>query len=243
MQAIHISQHEYINAFGKDGWRESVRNSVKGNYDYLFPPTPEPEQPESRQPQPPPHPAETPVNPSHSPLVYPDPVGATSDSFTPSEAEGPLPHAPQPAPSPHASLPPTSAEFVQQVVARLQTGGAQAPQPAPTQPRSPIPTQATPTPALAPSPTSADSPQTPASPSHPACHPERSEESHLNHPASATDKTHPIPATRIPQPAAPSASRQEPRPAAGPQTGPSGLPVLAPLPPRKLEAPLGSRSS
>jgi hypothetical protein len=139
---------------------------------------------------------------------------------------------------PHTSLPPTSAEFVRHVMARLprserpgstgKTGGAQAPQPQP---------------APASSPTSAPAPQTPASPSHPACHPERSEGSHLNHPASTTDKTHPIPATRIPQPAAPSASRQEPRPAAGPQTGPSGLPVLAPLPPRKLEVPPGSRSS
>jgi hypothetical protein len=44
MQAIHISQHEYINAFGTDGWRKSVRNSVNGNYDYRFPPDPEPEQ-------------------------------------------------------------------------------------------------------------------------------------------------------------------------------------------------------
>src|SRR5713101_9518330 len=50
MQAIHISQHEYINAFGTDGWRKSVRNSVNGNHDYRFPP--EPEQPESPQPQP-----------------------------------------------------------------------------------------------------------------------------------------------------------------------------------------------
>jgi hypothetical protein len=92
MQAIHISQHEYINAFGTDGWRKSVRNSVKGNYDYRFPftpseaegPAPEPEQPapsalrtnlpsESPQPQPPatpkppdratpPQPAETPAS-------------------------------------------------------------------------------------------------------------------------------------------------------------------------------------
>jgi hypothetical protein len=52
MQAIHLSQHEYINAFGTDGWRKSVRNSVSGNYDYRFPPAPEPEQPESPQPQP-----------------------------------------------------------------------------------------------------------------------------------------------------------------------------------------------
>jgi len=50
MQAIHISQHEYINAFGTDGWRKSVRNSVNGNYDYRFPP--DPEQSESLQPQP-----------------------------------------------------------------------------------------------------------------------------------------------------------------------------------------------
>ena len=52
MQAIHISQHEYINAFGTDGWRKSVRNSVNGNHDYLFPPDPEPQQSESPQPQP-----------------------------------------------------------------------------------------------------------------------------------------------------------------------------------------------
>src|SRR5229473_825649 len=215
MQAIHLSKHEYINAFGSDGWRQSIRNSVNGNHDYLFPPDPEPEQPEPPQP----HPAETPVNPSHSPLVSPDPVGATSDSFTPSEAEGPLPHAPQPAPSPHASLPPTSAEFVQQVVARLQTGGAQAPQPAPTQTCSPIPTQATPTPALAPSPTSADSPQTPASPSQPACHPERSEGSHLNHPASAADKTQP-PVTQSAVPVAPTPQSNNP-PQTRPSTGPT----------------------
>src|SRR6266851_9203951 len=48
MQAIHISQHEYINAFGTDGWRKSVRNSVNGNYNYRFPPPPPP-------PPPPPH--------------------------------------------------------------------------------------------------------------------------------------------------------------------------------------------
>src|SRR5229473_1830020 len=34
--------------------------------------------------------------------------------------------APQPAPSPHTSMPPTGAEFVQHVVAGLQTGGDQA---------------------------------------------------------------------------------------------------------------------
>src|SRR5713226_6061135 len=52
MQAIHISQHEYIIAFCTDGWRKSVRNSVNGNHDYLFPLAPKPEQSESPQPQP-----------------------------------------------------------------------------------------------------------------------------------------------------------------------------------------------
>src|SRR6266568_4072355 len=85
MQAIHISQHEYINAFGTDGWRKSVRNSVNGNYDHRFPPDPEPEQSASLQPQS--QPAQTPVN-CHSSL-------ATHHS--------PLPHAQQSAPAPHTS--------------------------------------------------------------------------------------------------------------------------------------------
>src|ERR1700737_4160923 len=38
MQAIHLSEHEFTNAFGDDGWRKSICNSVKGNYDYRFPP-------------------------------------------------------------------------------------------------------------------------------------------------------------------------------------------------------------
>ena len=128
MQAIHISQHEYCEAFDTDDWREAIRNSVRGNYDYRFPPDPKPEQPGSSQPQP--QPAQPPTQ------------------------------APQPAPSPHTSLPATSAEFVQHVVAGLQTGGGQVPQPAQatqpapaqTQTRSPIPTQATPTPSPTPAP-------------------------------------------------------------------------------------------
>ena len=51
LQAIHISQHEYINAFDTDDWRKSIRNSVNSNHDYLFPPKPEHKQPGSLQPQ------------------------------------------------------------------------------------------------------------------------------------------------------------------------------------------------
>ncbi|MHB8501544.1 MAG: hypothetical protein ACYDCG_03785 [Candidatus Acidiferrales bacterium] len=52
LQAIHLSQHEYINAFSTDGWRKAVRTSVNANHDYLFPPDPEPA-PEPQQPAPP----------------------------------------------------------------------------------------------------------------------------------------------------------------------------------------------
>src|SRR5207245_7518789 len=91
MQTIHISEQEYINAFGTDGWRKSVRNSVNSNYDYRFPPDPAPELPPDQAPQ----------------VVASLQTGGGQ--------------APQPAPSPHTSLPPTSAEFVQRVVAGLQT--------------------------------------------------------------------------------------------------------------------------
>ena len=101
LQAIHLSKHEFINAFGTDGWRKSIRNSVSGNYDYRFPPDPQPEQPE------PPAPSALRTNLRSAP-----------------------PHS-HPAP-PHNPMPPTSAEFVQQVVAGLQTGAVRAPQPANT---------------------------------------------------------------------------------------------------------------
>jgi len=46
-QSIHISQKEYANAYGTEGWRKAVRNSINSNYDYRFPPAhkPEPQQP------------------------------------------------------------------------------------------------------------------------------------------------------------------------------------------------------
>src|SRR6266404_2909649 len=113
LQTIHLAKHEYINTFGTDGWRDSIRNSVNGNYNHRFPPAPEPEQPESPQPQP--------------------------QSAPPSPPPQPAP-AQQPAPSPHTPMPPTGAEFAQQLLAGLpvlsvpvppgETGGSKTPQPA-----------------------------------------------------------------------------------------------------------------
>jgi len=183
LQAIHISQHEYTNAFGTDDWRQSIRNSVKGNYDYRFPPAPKPEQPApsapqtnprseapaSPQPQPQPQPAEPPVN-SHSVAVaqaFRPEESASSSNSSLATHHSPLPQTP--APSPHTPLPPTSAEFAQHLLAGRnlsrpapETGGGQVSQseiptssgPAPSQTPSPIPTQATPAPPATPSPTS-----------------------------------------------------------------------------------------
>jgi hypothetical protein len=40
MQSTRLAQHEYINAFGTDGWRDAVYTSVTSNHDHLYPPDP-----------------------------------------------------------------------------------------------------------------------------------------------------------------------------------------------------------
>jgi hypothetical protein len=106
MQAIHISEHEYINAFGTDGWRKSVRNSVSGNYDYRFPPAPEPEQPESPPPQP--HPSQ-PQTHAQQPAPQPAEIPASCHSERseePAFSSSPAPqqtHSPIPTKATQAS--------------------------------------------------------------------------------------------------------------------------------------------
>jgi hypothetical protein len=214
LQTIHIAQHEYTNAFGSDGWRQSIRGSVNGNHNYRFPPAPKPEHSASPQPQPPPQPvapsmnchserSEEPAFSSNSPL-------ATDHSSLPQ--------------SPHTPLPPTSAEFVQHVVAGLQTGSLSATPH--VQPAQPIPQSAeTPkAPALPPNDPSQTRPSTPASasqppptahsarssPSHPACHPERSEGSHRIPATQFARAFSPAPQPEIPSPTAPCTSPREP---------------------------------
>jgi hypothetical protein len=247
LQAIHISEHEYINAFGTDAWREAVRNSVNGNQDYRFPPAPEPEQP--GQPQPQPAPPQTPApKPSETPVICHS-VRSEEPAFSPSPAPPlnrpqsaavhPIP-APQPAPSPHTPLPPTGAEFAQRVLARLQTGAGQPPQPAqapsspPPQPApaadpvvpvahplrgeavSPVlPPKATPSSPSAPTTTSAASPTQPQIQAQqtPASHPTAS--SPGCHPE-RSEGSHPIPRNPFAPSAAPTAHPDNP-----PQTAPS----------------------
>jgi len=143
LQAIHLSKHEYINAFGTDGWRQSIHNSVRGNYDYRFPPAPKPEQSESPQS----HPAEPQPQPAPQPTQPP---------------QSEIPTLSGPAPSPHTPLPPTSAEFAQHLLAGRNLSQSEIPTSsgsAPSQTPSPIPTQAAPVPPATPSPTSSQAQQ------------------------------------------------------------------------------------
>jgi hypothetical protein len=105
LQAIHLSQHEYINAFGTDGWRKAVRTSVNVNYDYRFPPNSDAAESEPQQPEPP-----------QSQRTHPQPQQSTAASpQTPSYPQQPAAATPQP-PSPASSTP-------------VQTGQTKSPAP------------------------------------------------------------------------------------------------------------------
>src|SRR6266446_6629910 len=106
MQAIHISQHEYTNAFGTDGWRKSIRNSVNGNYNYRFPPVPAPEQSAPLQPQPQHAQPQTQAQqPASAPPSSPPQPAAVAQAFMPEESafssHSPLVTSPLPLPSAH----------------------------------------------------------------------------------------------------------------------------------------------
>jgi hypothetical protein len=124
MQSTRQAQHEYINAFSTDGWRDAVHTSVTSNHDYLYPPNPDdsdpedgPEDesnddPEPQQPVPPAQPA--PSTPVGAGLARPDPPADTeaalsvARSLFPDRANAAQPQSarPQsPAPTPQACHP------------------------------------------------------------------------------------------------------------------------------------------
>jgi hypothetical protein len=89
LQAIHLSQREYVNAFGADGWRKALRSSVTSNADYLYPPNPAAQTDES-------DPAQTaPTTPVGARLVHPEPRRARPASPTQASSQS----APEPAPA------------------------------------------------------------------------------------------------------------------------------------------------
>jgi hypothetical protein len=200
MQAIHISQDEYINAFGTDGWRKSIRNSVNSNHDYLFPPGPDPAPEQPQPPQPQPQPAQ------------PQTQAQQSARATPS-------NPPQPAAVAHP--------FRGEAFRSASPPKATPPQPAeiPTSCHSERSEEPAFSSSLSPSPTSSHAPQTPAAhaaPSYPVSHPERSEGSCLDPAVSTTDETPPIPVTQSARLTAPATQPNNPL-----RTGPS-TPQLAP---------------
>ncbi len=212
MQSIHLSKHEYINAFGTDGWREAVRNSVNGNQDYRFPPAPEPEQPalsalrtnlrsESPQPQPPAvaHPFRGEAFPS---------TGTTSPAPPPTQAQQP---ASQPAETPVHCHSERSADLALRENLRSEEPAF----PASRADHSPFVTHHSPLPQA-----EGSSPlppaELPATSHHPACHPVRDESSCLHPAVPGADQTHPIPANQSTRSDVPAAQPDNP-----PRTCPS----------------------
>jgi hypothetical protein len=149
LQAIHISQDEYINAFGTNGWRNSISNSVNGNRDYLFPPEPEsaPQQPQPPQRQPQPAPPQTqaqrpvsatPSNPPQpaAPRPVETPVNCHSErseepAFSPSSVPSPT--------SPPASQTPASTTNVTHPLPATHSAPSVAPTPQPVNPPKTVP--------------------------------------------------------------------------------------------------------
>jgi len=135
LQAIHLAQHEYINAFGTDGWRKAVRKSVNVNYDYRFPPAPEREPQQSAQ-----TPAQFPAQPTtetsvRAGLARPAP---TTQAGVPIPTSGPAPARLQPlsrasAAQPHAptnAQPPQPNSAPAQLAEPNRNPAAHTPQPA-----------------------------------------------------------------------------------------------------------------
>jgi hypothetical protein len=121
-QSTRQAQHEYINAFGSDAWRDAISTSVKGNHKYLHPPKPK----QPVQPPVPPAPP-TPVGAGlvHTACpVYPEPIRE--------ERREPRSARPAPtAPPGHTSPPPTSPQ--QPVTAAPSTPPSARPSPADTE--------------------------------------------------------------------------------------------------------------
>ena len=204
VQTIHLAQDEYINAFETDGWRRAVRNSVRGNHSYLFPPDPQPAQPESPQPQPQSQPVEPPLN-CHS-------ERSEESAFSELQADhSQTTPAQQPVPPARTPLPPTSAEFAQHVLAARNTGEGRAPHvvagletgdsPASNHVSSSAAMPASPGPASIHSPARCSQP-TPSSPlplSRPTTPPIQSSPGAQHPPQQPSDPSHPSPPHHLPR--------------------------------------------
>jgi hypothetical protein len=142
MQSTRLAQHEYINAFGTDGWRDAIHTSVTSNHDHLFPPDPNAPENESEdeyedesenvpEPQQP-----TPATPVGAGLARPDcpvPPDRPTQLPPPATATSAPPSAPRPTPS--STRPsPAETEAALNIARSIFPDRANAPQSQPTAP-------------------------------------------------------------------------------------------------------------
>jgi len=152
LQSIPIAQHEYIESFNTNTWRNAVRVSFRYDDPPSSPapqPAPKPPAPASATPTPveagrnssrpgrepgssassssTSSPAPKPPVNSHSEPAARREESASSSNSSLATHHPPLPQPPQPAPSPHTPLPPTSTEFAQQVLAGRNSSQSEIP--------------------------------------------------------------------------------------------------------------------
>ncbi len=82
LQTIHLAQHEYINAFGTNAWRDAVCSSVNGNSKYRTPPAPQPSG-AGQQPFPSSQPVPAQPHPQSAPAQQPLPAWQPNSSNPP----------------------------------------------------------------------------------------------------------------------------------------------------------------
>ena len=82
LQTIHLAQHEYINAFGTNSWRDAVCSSVNGNSKYRTPPAPQPSG-AAEQPLPSSQLVPAQPHPQPAPAQQPPPTGQLNSSNPP----------------------------------------------------------------------------------------------------------------------------------------------------------------
>jgi hypothetical protein len=125
MQSTRLAQHEYINAFSTDGWRQAISTSVNANHDYLFPPDPEAD----------PDPEDEPENESEDDFDAPEPQQSTQVP-----TQSPVPPAPATPPATRPSPVDTQAvlNVARSIFPRVQTPALpNRPHPRPPQPHNP----------------------------------------------------------------------------------------------------------
>jgi hypothetical protein len=137
LQSIRLAQHEYINAFGTNGWRNAICHSVNGNHDHLYPPQPAP------QPQPaPPSPVVACLqtgavqSPQSAPAQPPQPAAPAAVSLNVAAGLQPGPQLQPAPPNPQPATPPISPpqQTPTPIPAQTSPTANTTPQPAPPPP-------------------------------------------------------------------------------------------------------------